>query len=79
MFDNIKNKITDKIAEAEEKKKEKERIEQERIEQEKQRLLALDEKELLVELIFSMKNIEKEQKKLLEKVEGLDATIWSKQ
>ena len=54
-------------------------MEAEKIEQEKQRLLSLDEKELLVELIFSMKNIEKEQKILLEKIENLDATIWSRQ
>ena len=70
MFDNLKNKITAKIAEVEEKEK---------IEHEKQRLLALDEKELLIELIFSMKKMEKEQEILLEKVENLDATIWSKQ
>lgn len=67
MFDNIKNKI-------EEKKKEKERIEAEKLEQEKQRLLALDEKELLVELIFSIKNIEKEQKSLSKKVD--DLKLW---
>ncbi|MEI3356430.1 MAG: hypothetical protein V8R81_05195 [Clostridia bacterium] len=79
MFDNIKNKISAKIAEAEEKERERKRMEAEKIEQEKQRLLSLDEKELLVELIFSMKNIEKEQKILLEKIENLDATIWSRQ
>lgn len=79
MFDNIKNKISAKIVEAEEKERERKRMEAEKIEQEKQRLLSLDEKELLVELIFSMKNIEKEQKILLEKIENLDATIWSRQ
>lgn len=79
MFDNLKNKITAKIAEVEEKEREKERMEKEKIEHEKQRLLALDEKELLIELIFSMKKMEKEQEILLEKVENLDATIWSKQ
>ena len=79
MFDNIKNKITAKIAEVEEIEREKERMEKEKIEHEKQRLLALDEKELLIELIFSMKKMEKEQEILLEKVENLDATIWSKQ
>jgi len=79
MFDNIKNKISAKMAEAEEKERERKRMEAEKIEQEKQRLLSLDEKELLVELIFSMKNIEKEQKILLEKIENLDATIWSRQ
>ena len=79
MFDNIKNKISAKMAEAEEKKRERKKMEAEKIEQEKQRLLSLDEKELLVELIFSMKNIEKEQKILLEKIENLDATIWSRQ
>lgn len=79
MFDNLKNKITAKIAEVEEIEREKERMEKEKIEHEKQRLLALDEKELLIELIFSMKKMEKEQEILLEKVENLDATIWSKQ
>ena len=79
MFDNLKNKITAKIAEVEEKEREKERMEKEKIEHEKQRLLALDEKELLIELIFSMKKMQKEQEILLEKVENLDATIWSKQ
>lgn len=79
MFENIKNKIVDKIEDAEKKKEEKERIEKEKLEQEKQRLLALDEKELLIELILSMKNIEKGQKALSEKIEDLDASIWSKQ
>ena len=65
MFDNIKKKVSEKIVEAENKKKEEERIEKERVEQEKQKLLELNEKELLVELIFSIKNIEKEQKVLL--------------
>ena len=79
MFDNIKNKIVNKLEEAEEKKKEKERIEAEKLEQENQRLLKLDEKELLVELIFSIRNIEKEQKTLSEKVEYLETIIWSNQ
>ena len=38
------------------------------MEQEKQRLLSMDEKELLVELIFDVRKIEKEQKALSEKV-----------
>ena len=77
MFENIKRKISDKIAENEEKKKEAERIEKEKIEQEKQKLMELSEKELIVELIFSIRNIEKEQKLLTEKVEGLESTMWS--
>ena len=60
-----------------ERKKEKERIEKEMMEQEKQRLLSMDEKELLVELIFAVRKIEKEQKALSEKVEDLETTIWS--
>ena len=47
------------------------------MEQEKQRLLSMDEKELLVELIFAVRKIEKEQKALSEKVEDLETTIWS--
>lgn len=60
-----------------ERRKEKERIEKEMMEQEKQRLLSMDEKELLVELIFAVRKIEKEQKALSEKVEDLETTIWS--
>lgn len=78
MFNNIKNKIAEKIEEAEKKQKEKERLEKERLEKEKQKLLALDEKELLVELILSMKNVEKGQKALSDKLEDLDSAIWSK-
>ena len=77
MFSKIKDKIENSIAEREEKKKEKERIEKEMMEQEKQRLLSMDEKELLVELIFAVRKIEKEQKALSEKVEDLETTIWS--
>ena len=40
-------------------------------------LLSMDEKELLVELIFAVRKIEKEQKALSEKVEDLETTIWS--
>ena len=47
------------------------------MEQEKQRLLSMDEKELLVELIFAVRKIEKKQKALSEKVEDLETTIWS--
>lgn len=77
MFSKIKDKIENSIAEREERRKEKERIEKEMMEQEKQRLLSMDEKELLVELIFAVRRIEKEQKALSEKVEDLETTIWS--
>ncbi len=77
MFSKIKDKIENSIAEREERRKEKERIEKEMMEQEKQRLLSMDEKELLVELIFAVRKIEKEQKALSEKVEDLETTIWS--
>ena len=77
MFSKIKDKIENSIAEREERRKEKERIEKEMMEQEKQRLLSMDEKELLVELIFAVRKIEKEQKALSEKVEDSETTIWS--
>ena len=77
MFSKLKDKIENSIAEREERRKEKERIEKEMMEQEKQRLLSMDEKELLVELIFAVRKIEKEQKALSEKVEDLETTIWS--
>ena len=77
MFSKIKDKIENSIAEREERRKEKERLEKEMMEQEKQRLLSMDEKELLVELIFAVRKIEKEQKALSEKVEDLETTIWS--
>ena len=77
MFSKIKDKIENSIAEREERRKQKERIEKEMMEQEKQRLLSMDEKELLVELIFAVRKIEKEQKALSEKVEDLETTIWS--
>lgn len=75
MFDKIK----DKLAKQEEIKKEKDRLEKELIEQEKKKLLSLSEKELLVELIFAVKTIEKKQEDLIEKVEDLNTAIWSKQ
>lgn len=39
--------------------------------------MSLDEKELLVDLILMMRNVEKDQKELIEKVESLDSQIWS--
>lgn len=75
MFDKIK----DKLAKQEEIKKEKDRLAKELIEQEKKKLLSLSEKELLVELIFAVKTIEKKQEDLIEKVEDLNTAIWSKQ
>ena len=72
----ILKKISEKIVENENKKKEEERIEKERVKQEKQKLLEHNEKELLVELILYIKNIEKEQKVLLEKMEDLNSTVW---
>lgn len=75
MFDKIK----DKLAKQEEIKKEKDRLKKELIEQEKKKLLSLSEKELLVELIFAVKTIEKKQEDLIEKVEDLNTAIWSKQ
>ena len=41
----------------------------------KQRLLALNEKELLVEIIFMMKGIVKEHESLIEKIEELESSV----
>ena len=69
MFDNIKKKIDNMKVEAQK------RLEKEKIEQEKQRLLALNEKELLVEIIFMMKGIVKEHESLIEKIEELESSV----
>ena len=74
MFDNIKKKIDNMKVEAQ-KRREEERLEKEKIEQEKQRLLALNEKELLVEIIFMMKGIVKEHESLIEKIEELESSV----
>lgn len=79
MSEKIKNKIENKVAEQEKRKKEKERIEIELKAIEKRRLWKLSERDLLIELLLSVKEIEKEQKILLEKVEDIDSAIWSKQ
>ena len=73
MFDNIKKKIDNMKVEAQ--KRREERLEKEKIEQEKQRLLALNEKELLVEIIFMMKGIVKEHESLIEKIEELESSV----
>ena len=54
---------------------ERERIEKEKLEQEKARLFALSEKELLVEMIFMLKDVVKEQKDLKEKVENCEGDV----
>lgn len=77
MFDKIKNKVNQMILDAEERKKENERLEREKLEKEKERLLALSEKELLVELILIMKDVVKEEKDLSERVEQLDGEIYN--
>ncbi|GEM_PF-5933753 len=75
MFDNIKKKIDNMKVEAQKRREEEERLEKEKIEQEKQRLLALNEKELLVEIIFMMKGIVKEHESLIEKIEELERSV----
>ncbi len=75
MFDNIKKKIDNMKVEAQKRIEEEERLEKEKIEQEKQRLLALNEKELLVEIIFMMKGIVKEHESLIEKIEELERSV----
>lgn len=75
MFNKIKNKVNQIIDEAEEKRKERERLEKERLEEEKKSLLALSEKELLVELLITLKNMESDQKSLLEKISELDSDV----
>jgi len=79
MSEKIKNKIENKVAEQEKRKKEKERIEIELKAIEKRRLWKLSERDLFIELLLSVKEIEKEQKILLEKVEDIDSAICSKQ
>lgn len=74
MLNKITDKIKESIAKSEENRIEKERLEMEKLKQEKERLLSLDEKELLVELIFAVRKIEDEQKELAVKVENLDTT-----
>lgn len=54
---------------------ERERIEKEKLEQEKARLFELSEKELLVEMIFMLKDVVKEQKALKEKVENCEGNV----
>ena len=75
MFSRIKSKIKEEIEKAEERRKERERVEMEKIEREKERLLALSEKELLVELLLIIKNVQQEQKDLTEKVEQIETEV----
>lgn len=75
MFDKIKNKINDMKIEAQKRREEEERIEREKLEQEKQRLLAMSEKELLVEIIFEMRDIAKGNKSLIERIESLESAV----
>ena len=75
MFDNIKNKINNMKVEAQKRKEEEVRLEREKIEKEKQRLLALSEKELLVEMIFMLKGIVKEHETLVEKIVDIESSV----
>ncbi len=75
MLKKIKGIVNEMCDKWEEEKREKERLEREKLEQEKARLLSLDEKELLVELIFMVKKIENEQKELSTKVGCLESQI----
>lgn len=71
MFDKMKE---EKIR-REEQRLEEERIAKEKIEQEKSRLLGLNEKELLVEIIFILKGIERKHETLLEKLDEIDSSV----
>ena len=77
MYKEIKNKI-EKYKE-EKRKKEEMRIKEEKrkIEEKKQSLLALSEKELLVELYFKVERIENNYNEIMERIEGLDCDIDS--
>jgi len=79
MFNKIIDKMIDSVNEVAERRNviekakiEQAKAEQERHEKEKQRLLELDEKELLVELIFGMRNMEKCEYKVLNMVNEYD-------
>ena len=74
MLNKIKNKI-EKTREEYKRRKEEERKARELVEQEKQRLLKLDEKELLVELIMMLKDIEVQQEEIKDEISGLSTRI----
>ena len=69
MFKKLGEKIQQSRREAEERRIEQERLEQQRIEQEKAKLLTLSDKQLLVELLFSVKTIENSFSGRLDKLE----------
>lgn len=89
MLKNIKNKIEEKIDEYKREKEEQERIrklqeelaaeeERQRKERERQRLMALSEKELLLELYYKIEKIEKMyEEQYGEKYEELESRIDS--
>ena len=67
----------ERIEEIKRQREERERIEKEKLEQEKARLFALSEKELLVEMMFVLKDVVKEQKNLKDKIENCEGTVSS--
>lgn len=75
MFSNVKKKINNMKVEAQKRKEEEKRLEQEKIEKERQRLLAMSEKELLIEMMFMLKDVVKETESLAERVEDLESNL----
>lgn len=75
MFNNVRNKFNEIKIEAQKRKEEEERIEREKLEREKQRLLAMSEKELLVEILLMIKNISKENASIIDRVEDLESSL----
>lgn len=73
--EELKRKEEERRAEIKRKNEERERLEKEKIEKEKARLLALDEKELLIEMMFILKEILKEQKVLKDEIEDCERDI----
>lgn len=77
--EELKRKEEERRAEIRRKNEERERLEREKIEKEKERLMALDEKELLIEMMFMLKEIAKEQKMLKDQVEDCERDVCSNQ
>jgi len=78
MFEKIKEKINENRIRQEEIREEQERLEEQERIREKAELMQLSEKELLVELLLKLRNIEENQHEIDSSLSNINSTIWSK-
>ena len=78
MFEKIKEKINENRIRQEEIREEQERLEEHERIREKAELMQLSEKELLVELLLKLRNIEENKHEIDSSLSNINSTIWSK-